>query len=104
MGLYKYLLLGIFCIHSLVILGQEPKLMVPVGHQTTITFAAYSRDGKYIVSTSWDKTVKIWDAGDGKLLREIRLDKICNDALEYNSSDFILNKKLLFKFQRKTGE
>ena len=36
-----------------------------VGHKDRVGFAAFSSDGKYIVSASWDRTVRIWDAKTG---------------------------------------
>jgi WD40 repeat protein len=31
---------------------------------------AFSADGKYIVSGSWDKTIRMWDAQTGKLVSD----------------------------------
>jgi WD40 repeat protein/serine/threonine protein kinase len=42
------------------------------GHSATITNAAYSPDGRHIVTTSADKTARIWDAVTGKQLRVLR--------------------------------
>ena len=33
-------------------------------HSGVITSVAYSPDGKTIVSGSYDKTLKVWDAGE----------------------------------------
>ena len=48
---------------------QQPNLILPVGHTSTIFSASFSPDGKYIVSASADNTAKIWDATSCKLLR-----------------------------------
>ena len=41
------------------------------GHQGAIASVVYSPDGKFIVSGSWDKTVRIWNSADGKEFKEI---------------------------------
>ncbi|MBF0623714.1 MAG: pentapeptide repeat-containing protein [Magnetococcales bacterium] len=46
-------------------------LAVQSGHWEGIRSAAYSPDGHSIVSASYDKTVKVWDAGNGQLIRTL---------------------------------
>ena len=41
------------------------------GHSGTVRSVAYSPDGKHVVSGSFDKTVKIWDAQSGKEVRVV---------------------------------
>ena len=36
------------------------------GHSREVTSVAYSPDGKHIVSGSYDRTVKVWDAATGE--------------------------------------
>ena len=38
------------------------------GHTDTVTRITFSLDGKYLVSSSYDKTIKIWDAKEATLL------------------------------------
>lgn len=46
--------------------GQDP------GHTAFISHAAYSRDGRRIITTSWDRTARVWDAATGKQLLVLR--------------------------------
>ena len=41
------------------------------GHTDGVEKAAFSPDGKLVVTASWDKTAGIWDARTGKLLRTL---------------------------------
>lgn len=38
-------------------------------HGSVVTSLAYSKDGKTIVTASWDTTVRMWDAASGRELR-----------------------------------
>ncbi|TAE28788.1 MAG: hypothetical protein EAZ92_07720 [Candidatus Kapaibacterium sp.] len=51
--------------------GTEPYLILR-GHVGTVRSVSFSPDGKLIVSGSEDKTVKIWDAATGTILRSLR--------------------------------
>jgi WD40 repeat protein len=52
--------------------SQEAKLVLPVGHTSPVTSVAYSPNGKYLVTASWDNTAKIWQASDGRLLSDLK--------------------------------
>jgi WD40 repeat protein len=41
------------------------------GHRGKVSSVAVSRDGKLIASASWDKTLKLWNAADGREVRSI---------------------------------
>ncbi|MGD0341441.1 MAG: hypothetical protein ABSA76_07025, partial [Bacteroidales bacterium] len=47
--------------------GQVPELILPIGHSGMVRDANYSPDGRRISTTSDDRTVKIWNADNGKL-------------------------------------
>ena len=51
--------------------SQEVKLGLPVGHTDNVTSAAFSPDGKTLVTASWDNTARLWDAASGKLLHTL---------------------------------
>ena len=51
--------------------GQQPKLIIPIGHVDDILSIDFSPDSKYIVTTSRDKTAGVWETESGKLLFSI---------------------------------
>src|SRR5260370_38210537 len=46
--------------------GQERARHVFEGHSRAVRCVAFSPDGKRIVTGSWDKTARLWDAETGK--------------------------------------
>ena len=46
------------------VMGKE--LLVLKGHEARINSAAFSPDGARIISASYDRTARVWDAKSGK--------------------------------------
>ncbi|MDR2700830.1 MAG: caspase family protein [Spirochaetaceae bacterium] len=46
--------------------GTEINVYPQLGHSDTVSTAVFSADGRYIVSASWDMSVKLWDTGTGR--------------------------------------
>jgi WD40 repeat protein/uncharacterized caspase-like protein len=53
------------------ITAQEPKLILPIGHSLGVANAEFSPDGKKIVSSSLDNTIKVWETATGLLLANL---------------------------------
>ena len=67
----KNILLLLLGLSASQLFGQEPKLMLPVGHSLGVATAVFSPDGKRIVTSSLDNTVKIWEVNSGTLLANL---------------------------------
>lgn len=54
-------------------LTQVPTLEVDArGHQSKIRALSFSHDGRYLVSAGYDKTIRVWSATTGELVRTLR--------------------------------
>jgi WD40 repeat protein/tRNA A-37 threonylcarbamoyl transferase component Bud32 len=51
---------------------KAPPVHVLNGHTHMVVCVAVTRDGKTVASGSWDRTVKLWNVGDGKELRTLK--------------------------------
>ena len=51
--------------------AQEPKLILPIGHAGPVAYSVFSPDGKRVLTSSHDMTVKMWDPASGFILLDI---------------------------------
>jgi WD40 repeat protein/uncharacterized caspase-like protein len=70
-------LLFSICIFTfpIFIYSQQPKLVLPIGHNAEIFNAFFSNDDSKVVTASFDGTAKIWDATNGRLISDLRSHK-----------------------------
>ncbi|HOK23808.1 MAG TPA: WD40 repeat domain-containing protein, partial [Candidatus Hydrothermia bacterium] len=60
----------------------KPEIYVQMGHAGSVNSVCFSPDRKYIASGSVDKTIKLWEASTGKLVRtfvghESQVNSVC---------------------------
>ncbi|MEI8172708.1 MAG: caspase family protein [Deltaproteobacteria bacterium] len=74
--LIPYLILLVSCLPGSVLAGEPPKepiLRIETGmHTAQITRISVDRENRLLATASDDKTVRLWDAGTGELIRIIR--------------------------------
>ncbi|KAL6950139.1 ribosome assembly [Hanseniaspora vineae] len=51
---------------------QNKPITRMTGHQKLVNHVAFSPDGRYIVSASFDNSIKLWDGRDGKFIATFR--------------------------------
>jgi WD40 repeat protein len=74
----KKVLLFLVCLNIFCVFGinqacafEKPEIFVQLGHVGSITSITFSFDGKYILTGSGDKTIKLWDAKTGREIKTL---------------------------------
>jgi WD40 repeat protein len=53
---------------------SESRLVASLaGHENTVSSVTFSPDGKFLLSSSWDRTVRLWQVADGSQVYRLRL-------------------------------
>jgi WD40 repeat protein len=55
--------------------AQASRMIAQTTHNEAITSASFSPDGQWVVSTSFDGTVRVWDAATGKIVMDVKHTK-----------------------------
>jgi WD40 repeat protein len=106
----KLHLLILFLIYWYNCLGQksELRLVLPIGHTDIINCATFSPDGKFALTTSRDKSAKLWDVNRGfELLSFEGHDGLVNFATFSNNGKLIATTstdKTIRLWNAKSGE
>ncbi len=77
---FPFVLLATICRTALGDNLSNLEMVIQAGHLRTVRDLAYSTDGRYILSGSEDKTMKLWDALSGSLLRSFQCENVVDDV------------------------
>jgi WD40 repeat protein len=67
---------------SMLCFAQQPKLVVPTDRTEPVTSVALSANGEALASGSVDKTIKLWDAAGGTVIRTLHVKPSHQATLE----------------------
>jgi WD40 repeat protein len=73
---------------SAISFAQQPGLVLPIGHTSVLGSITFSPDGKKIITTSFDKTAKIWDAKTSYLLANLKSTDIYDNERRISREAF----------------
>ena len=85
-----WMLAVVLIVPVLCVAAEKPILVIETGgHQGQIRGLAFSRDSRFLVSASRDKTIRVWNVRTGELVRVIRGQ--IGKGLEGSLSDLVLS-------------
>lgn len=86
-------------------LAEPPELVIENGtHVEFVQAIKFSPDGKEIITASWDKSIRIWDSLNGKLIRTIRVPAYAGIEGQIFTMDVSPNKKYIAVAGSSVGE
>ena len=60
------------------------------GHEDVINCIRFSPDGRWIITGSEDRTIKLWDLTAGKMLHDFKLHSGAVTSIEFHPNEFLL--------------
>lgn len=90
------------------LLAQVKFEIIPrVGHLTTVTSLAFTKDEKFLITGSGDGSIKIWEASRGALIRTIRANSVWVSSIALSRDDRRIyvggSEKIIREFDLETG-
>jgi WD40 repeat protein len=76
---------------------MELKLIASFDHRDRVKNAVFSPDGTRILTASWDKTAKLWDAASAGLIASFAHQDRVNNAVFSSDGTRILTAGIRFK-------
>ena len=93
----------IFCLLCMLLLAtfafgeEKPEIFVQKGHSSNVSTVDFSPDGKYLVSGSSDKNIKLWEVETGREIRTF----VAEDMVDFVA--FSPDGKFLLSLESKGG-
>lgn len=63
---YIVLLISLCLMQGAAFANEKPEIFVQLGHSSSVSSLAFSPDGRYALSGSDDRTIKLWDVSTGR--------------------------------------
>jgi WD40 repeat protein len=77
-------------------LKQIPELVLENGtHNDLVQSLKFTKDGREIVTASWDKTIRIWEASNGRLIRTIHVPQYAGIEGQIYTMDISPDQKFI---------